>query len=102
MLRLFCIALSLLLSVTVSVADTLPVTGGSMVLVNDTNDVITSETYSNDQQSQRVRPQRYICVVDQSGSVGGGGQVSCPAKPGRVGGRCRCANVTGSGTLYTY
>lgn len=101
MLRVFCVALSLLLSVTVSAADMLPATGGSMILVNDSNDVI-SETQGSSGQSQRVRPQRYICVVDQSGSIGGGGQVSCPAKPGRVGGRCRCANVTGSGTLYTY
>jgi hypothetical protein len=102
MLRMVCVTLSLLFSVAVSAADTLPVTGSPLILVNDSNDVITSETYSTNQQSQRVRPQRYICVVDQSGSIGGGGQVSCPAKPGRVGGRCRCANVTGSGTLLTY
>jgi hypothetical protein len=101
MLRLFCVALSLLISVTVSAADTLPMTGAPLILINDSNDVI-SETHNSSQQSPRVRPQRYICVVDQSGSIGGGGQVSCPAKPGRVGGRCRCANVTGSGTLYTY
>lgn len=101
MLRLFCVALSLLLSVTVSTADTLPMTGGSILLVNDSNGVI-SETQGSSGQSQRVRPQRYVCVVDQSSRIGGVGQVSCPAKPGRVGGRCRCANVTGSGTLYTY
>ncbi|MDQ0422986.1 hypothetical protein J2045_004036 [Peteryoungia aggregata LMG 23059] len=101
MLRLFCVALSLLASVTVSVAETTSYGSLPYVLVNDSNDVI-SETQSAPQQSQRVRPQRYICVIDQSGSVGGGGQVSCPAKAGRVGGRCRCANVTGSGTLLTY
>ena len=101
MLRLLCVALSLLASVTVSVADTASYGRLPYVLVNDSNDVI-SETQNAPQQSPRVRPQRYICVVDQSGSVGGGGQVSCPAKPGRVGGRCRCANVTGSGTLLTY
>ncbi|THV16556.1 hypothetical protein [Rhizobium rhizophilum] len=101
MLRLFFVALSLFLSVTVSVADTISTGGASVVQVNDSNDVI-SETQNTPRQSRPVRPQRYVCVVDQSGSVGGGGQVSCPAKPGRVGGRCRCANVTGSGTLYTY
>jgi len=107
MLRLFCVALSLFLSVTVSVADTLPAAGtmsfggAAIFQINDSNDVI-SETQNTPRQSNRVRPQRYVCVVDQSGSVGGGGQVSCPAKSGRVGGRCRCANVTGSGTLLTY
>lgn len=101
MLRLFCVALSLLLSVTVSAADTLSVGGAAVIQINDSNDVI-SETQSGSQQSPRVRPQRYVCVVDRSSSVSGGGQVSCPAKAGRVGGRCRCANVTGSGTLLTY
>jgi hypothetical protein len=101
MLRLLCVALSLLLSISVSAANTLPVTGGTILFVNDPTGVI-SETQNAPQQSPRVRPQRYVCVIDQSGSIGGGGQVSCPAKPGRVGGRCRCANVTGSGTLLTY
>lgn len=101
MLRLFCVALSLFLSVTVSHADTMSVGGAAVFQINDSNDVI-SETQSTPRQNTRVRPQRYVCVVDQSGSVGGGGQVSCPASPGRVGGRCRCANVTGSGTLLTY
>lgn len=39
----------------------------------------------------RPRPQRYYCILD-SGS-------SCPASPGRVGGRCRCPNQTGGGQL---
>ncbi|MFN3831920.1 MAG: hypothetical protein ACK4SQ_06815 [Allorhizobium sp.] len=101
MLRMFCVALSLFLSVNVSVADTLSTNNLPYIQVNDSGDLI-SETDGAPEQSQRVRPQRYICVVDQTGSIGGGGQVSCPAKPGRVGGRCRCSNVTGSGTLYTY
>lgn len=49
-----------------------------------------------------VRPQRYYCAVDPPASAKMSGQFTCPAEPGRVGGRCRCANVTGSGTLYTY
>ncbi|PLK72030.1 hypothetical protein C0V73_08070 [Rhizobium sp. TH135] len=101
MLRLFCVALSLLFIVSPSSAETLASGQSPYVLINDTNGVII-ETHKTPRQTQGVRPQRYICVVDQSGSVGGGGQVSCPAKPGRVGGRCRCANVTGSGTLLTY
>jgi hypothetical protein len=101
MLRLFCVALSLLFIVQPSLAGTQVSGQAPLVLVNDSNDVI-SETQNTPRQTQRVRPQRYVCVVDQSGSVGGGGQVSCPAQAGRVGGRCRCANVTGSGTLLTY
>ncbi len=101
MLRLFCVALSLLFIVSPSSAETLESSQSPYVLINDANGVI-SETQKTPVQTQRVRPQRYICVVDQSGSVGGGGQVSCPANAGRVGGRCRCANVTGSGTLLTY
>ncbi len=101
MLRLFCVALSLLViaapaSAEMAISPSLP-----LVMVNDSNDVI-SETQNTPRQNRPVRPQRYICVVDQSGSIGGGGQVSCPANPGRVGGRCRCSNVTGSGTLLTY
>lgn len=105
MLRLFCVALTLIFGISTSMAQpvTIPMStvAAPVILVNDANDVI-SETQNTPRQSQRVRQQRYICVVDQSGSIGGGGQVSCPAKPGRVGGRCRCANVTGSGTLLTY
>ena len=101
MLRLFCVALSLFLSVSVSVAGNMSIAGTPVVQINEPNDVI-SETQNTPKQSTRPRPQRYVCVVDQSGNVGGGGQVSCPAKAGRVGGRCRCANVTGSGTLLTY
>jgi hypothetical protein len=105
MLRLFCVALTLIFGISASVAQPvtllMPKGEGPVILVNDSNDVI-SETQGSSGQSQRVRPQRYICVIDQSSSISGGGQVSCPAKPGRVGGRCRCANVTGSGTLFTY
>ncbi len=58
---------------------------------------------SNRQRPQPgVRPQRYYCVIDPPASAKSDGQYTCPAQPGRVGGRCRCANVTGSGTLYTY
>lgn len=97
MLRLFCVALSLLFISQPSLADTHVSGQAPFVLVNDSNDVI-SETQNTPRQTQRVRPQRYICIIEQSG----GGQLSCPARPGRVGGRCRCANVTGSGTLLTY
>lgn len=99
MLRLFFVALTLLVT-SVSVQAGAGQSDAPYILINDSNDIITEQ--SGTPTRQRVRQQRYICVVDQSGNVGGGGEVSCPAKPGRVGGRCRCSNVTGSGTLYTY
>lgn len=100
MMRLFCVAFTLLFSSFAVQAGSVQSDAPPYVLINDSNDIITEQSGTPDRQ--RVRPQRYICVVDQSGNIGGGGEVSCPAKPGRVGGRCRCANVTGSGTLYTY
>jgi hypothetical protein len=101
MLRLFCVALSLLFIAAPASAETAANVSLPFVLVNDTDGAI-SESQNAPRQNRPARPQRYICVIDQSGSIGGGGQVSCPANPGRVGGRCRCANVTGSGTLLTY
>lgn len=43
--------------------------------------------------------QRYYCVIDPPKSVGTKRPSVCRAEPGRVGGRCRCDTVTGSGTL---
>ncbi|QEE46854.1 hypothetical protein FVA81_20580 [Rhizobium sp. WL3] len=101
MLRLFGVALSLLFIVSPSSAEILASGQAPYLLINDANGVM-SETQKTPRQTQRVPPQRYICVVYHSGGIGQKGQTQCPAKPGRVGGRCRCANVTGSGTLYTY
>jgi hypothetical protein len=47
---------------------------------------------------QRPRPQRYVCVVPAPRESGRRNYV-CPADPGRAGGRCRCPNVTGGGSL---
>lgn len=49
-----------------------------------------------------VRPQRYVCVIDPPASARTDQKYSCPAAPGRVGGRCRCSNTVGSGTLLSY
>lgn len=107
MLRVFCVAIGLVMATVSAQAGPAPATleqshraGVIFVDSNDDNDVIQSE--SKRPRQPYVRPQRYMCVVDQSGSIGGTGQAQCPAKAGRVGGKCRCANVTGSGTLYTY
>jgi hypothetical protein len=106
MLRVFCVAIGLMMATLSAHAGPVPAVSGAsskaaiiFVDSNDDNDIIQSE--SKRPRQPYVRPQRYICVVDQSG-IGGSGQAQCPAKSGRVGGKCRCANVTGSGTLYTY
>ena len=107
MLRVFCVAIGLMMASVCAHAGSVPAPSGSssnatviFVDSNDNNDVLQSESKRPNQPY--VRPQRYICVVDRSGSIGGGGLEQCPASPGRVGGKCRCANVTGSGTLHTY
>ncbi|WP_052183148.1 hypothetical protein [Rhizobium sp. YS-1r] len=45
------------------------------------------------------RPQRYVCVVPPRQSDDRTRPYVCRADAGRVGGRCRCPNVVGSGTL---
>lgn len=49
---------------------------------------------ANQGDRSKPRPPRYFCVLDNGGS--------CPASPGRVGGRCRCPNQTGGGQLTSY
>ncbi|PYB77235.1 MULTISPECIES: hypothetical protein [Rhizobium] len=107
MLRVFCVAIGLMMATLSAHAGPVPAVSGptakaAVVFVdsNDDNDILQSE--SKRPRQPYVRPQRYVCVVDQSDMIGGTGQAQCPARPGRVGGSCRCANVTGSGTLYTY
>lgn len=49
-----------------------------------------------------MRPQRFVCVIDPPDSAKADYKYSCPAKPGRVGGSCRCSGTVGSGTLLSY
>jgi hypothetical protein len=55
-----------------------------------------SSTRTNDRPA---RPQRYICVVPAGQSNNRSRPYVCRADEGRVGGRCRCAGVTGNGSL---
>ncbi len=63
------------------------------------NVIIESQSGSKPYQPG-VRPQRYFCVIEPPDSADTSMMYSCPASPGRVGGRCRCPNTVGSGTLY--
>ena len=55
-----------------------------------------TRVYSGNDDRQR---QRYVCVVPAPRSADRSTPSVCRASEGRVGGRCRCDNVTGSGTL---
>jgi hypothetical protein len=46
-----------------------------------------------------VRPSRYVCVVPARESDNRNRPYVCRAQEGRVGGTCRCDNVTGTGRL---
>ena len=46
-----------------------------------------------------VRPSRYVCVVPPRQSDNRTRPYVCRAQEGRVGGTCRCDNVTGTGRL---
>jgi hypothetical protein len=48
---------------------------------------------------RQPRPQRYVCVVQPAQSDNRSRPYVCRAEAGRVGGTCRCNNVTGSGRL---
>ncbi len=45
------------------------------------------------------RPQRYVCVVQPRQSDNRNRPYVCRAEAGRVGGTCRCDNVSGTGRL---
>lgn len=77
-----------------------PLVSGLAVARAD-NGNVTIESQSGSKPYQPgVRPQRYFCVIEPPDSADTSMMYSCPASPGRVGGRCRCPNTVGSGTLY--
>lgn len=54
---------------------------------------------SFNREDRRHRPQRYVCVVPPRQSDDRNRPYVCRADAGRVGGTCRCDNVTGTGRL---
>jgi hypothetical protein len=67
-------------------------TAGSVLAQDGPN----TRVYTNGNDQPR---QRYVCVVPQPDSAKSQYPNVCRAAEGRVGGRCRCPNVTGNGTL---
>ncbi|QLF69606.1 hypothetical protein FE840_008655 [Peteryoungia desertarenae] len=92
----FVLAIAPLTATPVSAANqsSIQLASGDVIIGGENTRVIRREP--------GVRPQRYYCVIEPSAFDNPNGNYSCPARPGRVGGTCRCPNVTGSGTLYTY
>jgi hypothetical protein len=64
------------------------------------SDDTTVESQATRKYVPGVRPQRFFCLIQPPESADVKGLYSCPSKPGRVGGRCRCSGVVGNGTLY--
>ena len=71
------------------------------------SDVIEVQNYNS--QSRRPdrnnnsdrRYQRFVCVVTPPDSANRSRPYVCPVQQGRVGGRCRCNGVVGSGNIDT-
>ncbi|MBW8301388.1 MAG: hypothetical protein K0M60_17470 [Hydrogenophaga sp.] len=77
-----------------------PVLSGAAVALADSDDVIVESHSNRNPPPPGVRPQRFFCVIQPPDSAETSMMYSCPANPGRVGGRCRCSGMVGSGTLY--
>lgn len=77
-----------------------PLVPGFALTLAGSGDVIVESGANRNPPPPGMRPQRFFCVIQPPDSADTSMMYSCPAKPGRVGGRCRCANTTGSGTLY--
>ncbi len=71
-----------------------------VVLVQDFN---SSSQRSNQNQNNgwdRRQP-RFVCVITPPESSERSRPYVCPVQQGRVGGRCRCSGVVGSGNIDT-
>lgn len=77
-----------------------PLLSGFALALAGSGDVIVESQSNRNAPTPGMRPQRFFCVIQPPDSADTSMMYSCPAKPGRVGGRCRCPNTTGSGTLY--
>ncbi|GEO84099.1 MULTISPECIES: hypothetical protein [Alphaproteobacteria] len=77
-----------------------PVLTGATAALADSDNVIVESQSNRAPPPPGVRPQRFFCVIQPPDSAETSMMYSCPASPGRVGGRCRCSGMVGSGTLY--
>ena len=77
-----------------------PLVSGFAVALADSDNVIVESHSNRNPPPPGVRPQRFFCVIQPPDSAETSMMYSCPASPGRVGGRCRCSGMVGSGTLY--
>jgi hypothetical protein len=77
-----------------------PVNGQQSGLPGLTLAQVQVETFSGRSNNDRPRPRdRYVCVVPPQQSDDRQRPYVCRANEGRVGGTCRCPNVTGNGRL---
>ena len=95
-MRAFLSVLAILMSVSPSAAPdgmSFADGGGAMSLAQYRGD-----TYTRTDDRPRRR-ERYVCVVEPPQSSERQRPYVCRADAGRVGGRCRCPNLVGSGRL---
>ncbi len=70
------------------------------------SDVIQVENFNSrsapsQNNSDRRRPTRFVCVITPPDSANRSRPYVCPVQQGRVGGRCRCDGAVGSGNIDT-
>lgn len=97
-MRILVIAAMMALVATAGHAGQAPA-AGSLELAQSNDTTIESRSRTITRQPG-VRPQRFFCVVPPPASAKVDFDYSCPAPPGRVGGKCRCSGMVGTGTLY--
>lgn len=73
--------------------------GGYSTLAPDAPMSLIQDSTRSRTDDRQPRPQRYVCVVQPAQSDNRNRPYVCRADAGRVGGTCRCNNVTGSGRL---
>lgn len=95
--RIFSAAAILLLSCSAASAGNFSAIdpAAPMTLVQNRSET----TRNNDRPVRPERPQRYVCVVQPSATDNRNRPYVCRADAGRVGGLCRCSNVSGNGRL---
>ena len=56
---------------------------------------------TNQNNGSNRRREQFVCVITPPDSAERSRPYVCPVQQGRVGGRCRCSGVVGSGTVDT-
>lgn len=72
-----------------------------IVQVQDFNSRSARSNNGNQSNGWDRRQPRFVCVITPPDSAERSRPYVCPVEQGRVGGRCRCSGVVGSGSIDT-